>query len=78
VKDSFLSKLRDIRYLDLIKLIDREYIIISYILVKNRLFFPIKTFIDLEVNSFVFIDITFLKYLSPFFKSILYLLKSLL
>jgi hypothetical protein len=76
VKDFFLGKLRDIRYLDLIKLIGREYITIFCILVKNEFFFLIKTLIDLRANSFVFIDTTFLKYLLSFFKSILYLLKT--
>jgi hypothetical protein len=76
VKDSFLGGLRDMRYLDLTKLIGGEYITISCTLVKNGLFFPTKALIDSGANSFVFIDITFLKHLSPFFKPILYLLKT--
>jgi hypothetical protein len=76
VKNSFLGRLRDIRYLDLMKLIEGKYIIISYTLAKNRLSFSTKVLIDLEVNSFVFIDAIFLKYLSSFFKSILYSLKT--
>jgi hypothetical protein len=64
------------RYLDLTKLIGGEYMIIFCTLAKNRLSFPTKALIDSEANSFVFIDTTFLKYLSPFFKSILRSLKS--
>jgi hypothetical protein len=56
----------------------REYITMFYILAKNGLSFPTKALIDLGANSFVFIDITFLKYLSSFFKPILCSLKSLL
>jgi hypothetical protein len=78
VKDSFLGRLRDIRYLDLTKLIDRKYIIISCTLAKNKLSFPTKALIDLRANSFVFINTTFFKYLLSFFKPILYLLKILL
>jgi hypothetical protein len=78
MKDSFLDGLRDMRYLDLTKLIGGEHIIIFCILAKNGFFFPTKALIDLGANSFVFIDTTFFKYLSPFFKPILYSLKSLL
>jgi hypothetical protein len=66
------------RYLNLTKLMGGEYIIIFCILAKNRLSFPTKALIDSRANSFVFIDTTFLKYLSPFFKPILHSLKSLL
>jgi hypothetical protein len=59
VKDSFLDRLKDIRYLDLTKLIGGKYIIIFYILAKNGLFFSTKTLIDLEANSFAFIDILY-------------------
>jgi hypothetical protein len=76
MKNSFLSRLRDIRYLNLIKLIGREYIIISYTLAKNGLSFLTKALIDSEANSFIFIDTIFLKYLLSFFKLILYLLKT--
>jgi hypothetical protein len=76
VKDSFLGRLRDIRYLDLTKLIDGEYITTSCTLAKNELSFPTKALIDSGANSFAFIDTTFLKYLLPFFKPILYSLKS--
>jgi hypothetical protein len=76
VKDSFLGRLRDIRYLDLTKLIGGEHITIFCTLAKNRLSFPTKALIDSEANGFVFIDVTFLKYLLPFFKPILYSLKT--
>jgi hypothetical protein len=76
VKDFFLGKLRDMRYLNLIKLIGGEYITIFYILIKNRLSFLTKALIDSQANSFVFIDTIFLKYLLPFFKPILYSLKT--
>jgi hypothetical protein len=76
MKDFFLGKLRDMRYLDLTKLIGGEHITIFCILAKNGFSFPTKALIDLGANSFVFIDITFLKYLSPFFKPILCLLKT--
>ncbi|PQE16370.1 retrovirus poly protein [Rutstroemia sp. NJR-2017a BVV2] len=70
------SRLRDIRYLDLTKLIGGEYIITFCTLAKNGLSFPTRALIDSEANSFAFIDTTFLKYLSPFFKPILHLLKT--
>jgi hypothetical protein len=76
VKDSFLGELRDMRYLDLMKLIRGEYIIIFCTLAKNGLSFPTKALINSRANSFIFINTTFLKYLSLFFKLILYLLKT--
>jgi hypothetical protein len=76
MKDSFLGRLRDMRYLDLTKLMGGEYITMSCILAKNGLSFPTKALIDLGANGFVFIDVTFLKYLLPFFKPILCLLKT--
>jgi hypothetical protein len=76
VKDSFLGRLRDMRYLDLTKLMGGEYITMFCTLTKNGLSFPTKALIDSGANSFVFIDATFLKHLSPFFKPILYSLKT--
>jgi hypothetical protein len=64
------------RYLDLTKLMGGEYITTFCTLAKNGLSFPTKALIDSEANSFVFIDTTFLKHLSPFFKPILCSLKS--
>jgi hypothetical protein len=64
------------RYLDLTKLIGGEHMTTFCTLAKNRLSFPTKTLIDSGANGFAFIDTTFLKHLSPFFKPILHSLKS--
>ncbi|PQE31888.1 retrovirus protein [Rutstroemia sp. NJR-2017a WRK4] len=64
------------RYLDITKLIGGEHMTTFCTLAKNGLSFPTKALIDSGANSFVFIDTTFLKYLSPFFKPILRSLKT--
>ncbi|PQE32165.1 gag polymerase env protein [Rutstroemia sp. NJR-2017a WRK4] len=64
------------RYLDVTKLMGGEYMTTFCTLAKNGLSFPTKALIDSRANSFIFIDATFLKHLSPFFKPILCSLKT--
>jgi hypothetical protein len=59
---------RDIRYLDLRKLLGGDYIITAYTLAKNGHSYTTKALIDSGANGFALIDKTFLCKLTPFFK----------
>ena len=62
---------RDIRYLNLTKLLGGESLITRTTLTRNSLSYNLPTLLDSRANSYYFIDSSFLKSLSFFFKLII-------